>query len=139
LTGATLIDAGPLVAFLNGGDAFHEWAKARLGEIQPPLLTAESVLAEAWHLLHRTADGQAGLLDLVQRDSVRVAFDLHQHIVAIQRLTRRYASVPMSLADASLVRMSELFADSRLMTMDSDFRIYRRNGRQAIALIFPDD
>jgi hypothetical protein len=45
----------------------------------------------------------------------------------------------MSLADASLVRMSELFADSRVMTMDSDFRIYRRHGRQAIALIFPDD
>ncbi len=136
---ATLIDAGPLVAFLNRSEASHEWAKARLGEIPQPLLTAEPVLAEAWHLLGRAAGGQQGLLDLLQRNAVRVAFDLEQHITAIQRLTRRYASVPMSLADASLVRMSELFADSRVMTMDSDFRIYRRHGRQVIALIFPDD
>jgi predicted nucleic acid-binding protein len=97
------------------------------------------VLAEAWHLLRRAAGGQAGLLGLLERGAVRVAFDLMQHLPAIQRLTTRFASVPMSLADASLVRMSELLADSRVLTLDSDFRIYRRHGRQAIALILPDD
>jgi predicted nucleic acid-binding protein len=139
LTAATLVDAGPLVAFLNRDDSYHEWAKARLGELPQPLLTAESVLAEAWHLLRRAAGGQAGLLDLLKRGAVRVEFDLMQQLPAVQRLTERFASVPMSLADASLVRMSELFADSRVMTLDADFRIYRRHGRQTIALILPDD
>lgn len=50
----------------------------------------------------------------------------------------RYANVPISLADASLVRMSEIFSDSPVLTLDGDFRIYRRNGRQAIPLIIPD-
>ncbi len=136
---ATLVDAGPLVAFLNRADGYHEWAKVRLGELPQPLLTCESAVAEAWHLLRRVGGGQAALLELLRRGAVRIAFDLEQHLPAIQRLVQRYASVPISLADASLVRMSELFADSRIMTLDADFRVYRRHGRQAIPLIFPDD
>lgn len=50
---------------------------------------------------------------------------------------RRYADVPMSLADACLVRMSELSDDASVLTLDSDFRIYRRLGRQAIPLLTP--
>jgi hypothetical protein len=41
----------------------------------------------------------------------------------------------MSLADACLVRLSELRADSEVMTLDGDFTIYRRHGRQVIPLI----
>jgi hypothetical protein len=50
----------------------------------------------------------------------------------------RYASVPMSLADSCLVRMSEIYPDSRVLTLDSDFRVYRRNGRQMIPMIAPE-
>jgi len=49
----------------------------------------------------------------------------------------RYQSVPMSFADACLVRMSELWPKTPVFTLDSDFRIYRRNKRQSIPLIAP--
>ena len=63
---------------------------------------------------------------------------LQQEIESVSRLMVRYANVPISLASASLVRMSETFADSPVLTLNSDFRNYRRNGRQAIPLIIPD-
>jgi predicted nucleic acid-binding protein len=52
-------------------------------------------------------------------------------------LIDKYDDVPMSLADACLVRMSELAADPLVLTTDADFRIYRRNGRQMIACLLP--
>ncbi|HNG34544.1 MAG TPA: pilus assembly protein, partial [Blastocatellia bacterium] len=58
--------------------------------------------------------------------------------MAVSKLLEKYADVPMSFADACLVRMSELYPDSAVFTLDSDFKIYRRNGRQAIPLIFPE-
>ncbi len=50
---------------------------------------------------------------------------------------QRYADQPMSFADACLVRMTELHPDSMLITLDGDFRVYRRHGRQAIPLATP--
>lgn len=138
MTLITTVDAGPLVAFLNRADSHHAWAMAMLGQIPPPLLTCEAVLAEAWHLLGKASSGQRALLELLRRHTVRVAFDLEEHLSSIQKLVERYASVPMSLADACLVRMSELHADCRILTVDDDFHIYRRHGRQAVPLIIPD-
>ena len=45
----------------------------------------------------------------------------------------------MSLADACLVRMAELYSESKVLTLDSDFRIYRKNRNQAIAVIMPEN
>ena len=78
------------------------------------------------------------MLELVRRGAVQIGFNLQQEIEPVSRLMARYANVTISLADASLVRMSEIFADSPVLTLDSDFRIYRRNGRQAIPVIIPD-
>ena len=56
---------------------------------------------------------------------------------AFEELLRRYRNVPMSLADACLVRLSELYGDCAVLTLDSDFRIYRRHGRQVIPVLAP--
>ena len=133
-----LIDTGPLVAYLNRVDNHYRWAKSQLAGMSPPLLTCESVIAEACFILGKCPGGQVAVLDLLRRDAVRIAFSPQQEIESVSRLMVRYANVPISLADASLVRMSETFADSPVLTLDSDFRIYRRNGRQVIPLIIPD-
>lgn len=138
MTKPVLIDTGPLVAYLNRADHHYRWAKSQLAGLSPPLLTCEAVLAEACFILGKYAGGQATVLELLRRGAVRIAFSLQQEIEPISRLMARYANVPISLADASLVRMSEIFADSPVLTLDSDFHIYRRNGRQAIPLIIPD-
>jgi predicted nucleic acid-binding protein len=74
---------------------------------------------------------------MTQEDLIRLAFNLDEHLAAVTRLITKYHDVPMSLADASLVRMSELHDRARIFTLDSDFKRYRRHGRQAIPLIYP--
>lgn len=133
----TLLDTGPLVAFLNRTDPFHEWAIARLGEVEPPLLTCEAVLSEACFLLRRLPRGTEAVLKLIERDLLRVAFALEPHLAEVRRLLRRYAQVPISFADACLVRLAELHAGSVLLTLDSDFRIYRMHGRRTIPAVLP--
>jgi len=132
-----ILDTGPLVALLVARDRHHGWAKTVLGDIEPPLLTCEAVLSEACFLVRSLAGGREAVLGLVARKVVAIGFELVPEIERVRRLMRRYASVPMSLADACLVRMAEMYAASRVMTLDSDFRVYRRNTRQALALISP--
>jgi len=132
-----IIDAGPIVAFLSRRDQYHEWAVAQLAGIAPPLLTCEAVLSEACFLLGRARTSARGVLELVQRNLISPAFRLEDEVAPISKLMERYASVPMSLADACLVRMTEQRSGSAVLTLDSDFRTYRRHGRQAIPLIAP--
>ncbi|MBC8875948.1 MAG: PIN domain-containing protein [Planctomycetes bacterium] len=134
-----LIDTGPLVAAIDRRDQWHEWSNRHVGQSPAPLLTCESVLSEAWFLLRSTDIGRRSLLDLLERGAVQVGFSLQGHLPRVVELIRRYANVPMSLADGCLVRMSETIPDSVVVTLDSDFRIYRRNRRQIIPLLTPPD
>jgi uncharacterized protein len=134
-----LVDTGPLVALVDRRDGYHSWAKAQVEDIDPPLYTCESVLTEACFLLRHLPGGSQAILDLVQKGLVQVELSLQGEVSDIKRLLMRYADVPMALADACMVRLSELSADSVLWTLDSDFKIYRRNGRAAIPLLMPED
>ena len=100
-------------------------------------MSCDAVLSEACFLLRNATGGPAAVVELVRRDLIRSSFDLNREAAAVQRLLARYRSMQMSLADACLVRMSEVRADCMVLTVDSDFRIYRRHGRQAIPLISP--
>lgn len=132
-----IVDTGPLVALLNGADKHHRWTRAVLDDVEPPMATCEAVLSEACFLLRRIGRGQDAVLELIARGVVTVAFSLSSELTAVRKLMERYASVPMSLADACLVRMSELDPQATLIALDSDFKIYRRNRRQAIPVLLP--
>mgnify|MGYP003449622730 FL=1 len=101
------------------------------------MTTCEAVLSEACFLLHRINGGQDAVLELVARGIVTVTFSLAAELAAVRKLMARYASIPMSLADACLVRMSELDPRATVITLDSDFKIYRRNRRQTIPVLLP--
>lgn len=77
------------------------------------------------------------VLDLLSKGVLKVDFRMLAEIEPLQELMRKFATVPMSLADACLVRMTELDAQSTIVTLDSDFRVYRRNRRQVIPTIIP--
>jgi uncharacterized protein len=130
-----LVDTGFLVALLVGRDANHRWAVIQSSRSPPPWRTCEAVLSEAFHLLG--AAGGPALTALLERHSVVPAFTLREDIAAIITLMRKYADVPMSLADACLVRMTETLTDTVLLTTDTDFRIYRRLGRRTIRSMMP--
>jgi predicted nucleic acid-binding protein len=132
-----LLDTGPLVAFLNRQDKYHPWALAQWNQIAPPLLTCEAVLSETCFLLAQTELGSGPVLQLLQRGVLSLPFHLEGQYQAIAPLLKKYRSVPMSLADACLVRMSELFPSSQVLTLDRDFILYRRHGRQVIPALMP--
>ncbi|HKV51221.1 MAG TPA: PIN domain-containing protein [Gemmatimonadaceae bacterium] len=132
-----LLDTGPLVALLNRRDQYHQWARSILDTVTPPVFTCESVLSEACFLLARVDGGPEAVLALVGADVIRVEFQIGVEIAAVRQLVRRYASVPMSFADACLVRMTELQLRSVVLTIDSDFKRYRRNRRHLVPVIMP--
>lgn len=132
-----LLDTGSLVALLNRRDNFHEWAKLQWQEIEPPLLTCEPVIAETCFLLQNVYGGQEAIMSLIETDVVQISFSLKAEIEQIKTLLMRYRSVPMSLADGCLVRMAELYSNSSVLTLDSDFKIYRKHKNQIIPLIIP--
>ena len=134
---AVLLDAGPLVALINARDRNHEWSVAQWSDIEPPLLTCESVISEACFLLQQTGGGGASVFEMLARKAIATRFRLEEHVTEVRTLLRKYSSVPMSVADACLVRMAEQAPESAVLTLDRDFRIYRKHGRQVIPLIAP--
>lgn len=103
-----------------------------------PLLTCEAVIAESLFLLRRGGIDPDGLLNLISRGLVVPEFQLTKEILAIQHLMDTYRNIPMSLADACLVRMAEIHVDSKVMTLDSDFTVYRKSRRKVIPLLRPE-
>ncbi|MDD9936873.1 MAG: PIN domain-containing protein [Myxococcales bacterium] len=132
-----VVDTGPLVAFLNKRDRHHAWVREVLGTVEPPLVTCESVLSEACFLVRDLPGGPDTVLELVSRGIVQVSFSLADELDDVRRLMKKYQNVPMAIADACLVRMTELERDSAVLTVDGDFRVYRRNRRQVVPTIMP--
>ncbi len=132
-----IVDTGPLVALLNRKDHSHGWVVQQLNDIQPPMVTCESVLAEATYLTRQTPGARVALIEMVGEGFLSIGMAVADHHSALLAMVRRYADVPMSLADACLVRLAELFPQSPVLTLDSDFSVYRKNGRQVIEVLRP--
>ena len=131
-----LVDAGFLVALLSNRDAHHTWAATQADRYPPHWSTCEAVLSEAFHLLG--AAGTPVLATLLRRRALAVAFELSQNLEPVTRLIEKYSYVPMSLADACLVRMTETLGDPVILTTDRDFRVYRRHSRQMVPCVTPE-
>ncbi len=131
------MDTGPLVAFLHAAEGMHDWATARFQELPAPFLTCEPVLAETFFLMSRHPDGPRRFFDLLGSGVLEVGFSVLGEREALGKLIHKYKDLPMSLADACLVRMAELHPGASVFTLDSHFRIYRKNGRQQIPVIMP--
>jgi len=135
MAASVLVDAGFVIALLSRRDRHHKWAVAQAPGVPPPWKTCDAVLSETFHLLG--SRGRPALGALLRRGAVAPAFDLADELDRVLGLMQKYADVPMSLADACLVRMSETLADPLILTTDADFRIYRRHGRQVVPCMMP--
>jgi uncharacterized protein len=136
MAASVIVDAGFLVTLLSSREINHDWADARARQHPPPWNTCEAVISETFHLL-----GVAGapvFSALLHRGEIIISFRLDESLDAVLALMRKYADVPMSLADACLVRMTEMLADPLLLTTDSNFRMYRRHSRRTIPCRLPD-
>ena len=113
-----LLDTGPLVAFLDRRDVYHRWAHERFANTYSPLLTCESVISEACFLTRGIPSGNESVLRLWEQGIVLVPFSMQQELTTVLALVQRYRNVPLSCADASLVRMSELVDDCAVLAPD---------------------
>ena len=138
-TASALVDTGPLVAAADQTEPHHAWAVARLRALAPPLVTCEAVISEAAFVLRRSGLPAQMPIQMVERGILHVEQAVNSIECAgrLHRLMEQYSNVPMSFADACLVLLAERFPNARLLTLDSDFRIYRAAGQRAIPLLTP--
>jgi predicted nucleic acid-binding protein len=135
MAASVLVDTGFLIALLDARDAHHRWAQALAARQPPPWTTCEAVLSEAFHILG-PRDAQS-LATLLRRGAIASSFRFDQSTEAVLDPMQKYSDVPMSFADACLVRMTEVLPDPVLLTTDTDFRIYRRHGRRTVPCLLP--
>jgi uncharacterized protein len=136
MAASVIVDASFLITLLSRREGNHAWAEGQARSFPPPWHTCEAVLSESFHLLGRP--GAQPLEQLIRREAIIVSFRFAESADSVLHLMRKYADVPMSFADACLVRMTETLAEPTLLTTDADFRIYRRFGRRTIPSIMPD-
>jgi uncharacterized protein len=135
---SVIVDTGPLVALLNRRERHHAWAAKIMDTIEPPIFTCDPVLYEACFLLQNMDGGSDAVMELIARGIVRSDFHVMAEVDSVRALMRKFATVPMSLADACVVRMTELDQKSVVLTLDSDFKVYRRNKRQVVPTLMPN-
>ncbi len=137
-----IADTGILVALLDKRDQHHQWANVIAKRYKAPFYTCEAVIAEAAHLLYGKvgAQGVTRLVDFLESELVKIDFRVENHTSRIITLLQRYENVPMDYADACIVVMAEQekYRDHTILTVDdTDFRVYRRNGREALTIETP--
>ena len=128
-----IADTGYLVALLRREDEHRAWARDLAGQLETPLLTCEAVIAEASFQLRSAGT----VLTMLKRGAIRIGFDLNDNLESVLDLAQRYADRNPDLADLCLIRMSELYPRHSVITVDSDFKVYRRNKREIIPVLCP--
>lgn len=130
-----IADTGFVVAFLNRRDAHHRWAVRVAEQVTAPLVTCEAVLAEAAF----QCESVRSVMALVRERLLRVDFDLNGNQDRIEVLAKRYEDRAPDLADLCLICLSEQLRDWPVITVDADFRIYRRHQREVIPVVMPPE
>ena len=133
-----IADTSAIVGFLSETDQWYKSAYPYFERFSRPVLTCEAVITECCFLMQNSLNGEKQVLQLIATDTMRIDFSIAVEVERLGALMEKYKSVPMSLADACLVRMSEIF-NAPIFTFDSDFRIYRRNGREQIPILGLED
>jgi predicted nucleic acid-binding protein len=130
-----LLDTGVIVALLDRSERNHAACVEVVTALSAPIVTCEAVIAEACYLLRRLRGAPDAVLANVERGVFQVPFRLDATVGAIRVLMKRYASVPMDLADACLVHLADMLDTAAILTLDSDFGVYRWRRRRSFELL----
>lgn len=135
MAASVIVDASFLVTLLDRRETHHRWADAQALQYPPPWKTCEAVISETLFLLG--PGGVHPFAALLRRGPIVALFRFDDSAEEVLTLMQKYSDVPMSFADACLVRMTETLTDPLLLTTDNDFRIYRRHSRQTLPCVMP--
>jgi hypothetical protein len=129
---STLIDAGPIIALFNKNDKFHKIVKEFIKEYKGKLITSWPVITEASHMLDFNVQVQIDLFKWIRLGGLVIEEVNKNDIDRIIELSEKYSDIPMDLADASLVVLSEKLKIKEIITIDSDYYIYRTIEKEMI-------
>jgi len=132
----TLIDAGPLIALFNRNDKYHQKIKDFIKTYDGVLTTSWPVVTEVCHMLDFHINAQIDFLKWVKLGGIRIEDIKSTEIERIIQLSEKYSDIPVDLADASLVIISERLKIKEIITIDSDYCIYRTTQKEMIRNIF---
>jgi len=122
---AVLLDTGVIVALLDRTERHHSACVEAIEEAAAPLVTCEAVIAESCYLLRGHAGAAEAILENVRTGVFQIPLQLSQAAGALQRLYRKYRDREMDLADACLVHLAGELKTGDILTLDSDFEVYR--------------
>ena len=132
-----LVDTGPLVALFDPRDARHDRCVATLKSIREPLRTTVPILTEVFYMLGSDSIGADRVRDFVVHGGLSVWFFNDNWLARAFELMEQYRDQPMDFTDACIVRMTELFPDCLVFSLDRDFEVYRRFGNKPIPVVYP--
>ena len=132
----TIIDAGPLIALFNNKDKYHKKILNFIKNYDGLLTTSWPVLTEVCRMLDFNVNAQIDFLKWVSLGSLKVENIEQLEIERIIQLSEKYSDVPMDLADASLVVLSEKLKIREIITIDNEYYIYRTIKKEMIENIF---
>lgn len=131
-----LVDAGPLVALLDHGDAHHFACVEALKTLRDPLVTVWPAFTEAMYLLGSSWHGQKALWSRLEAGALMLAPLDEGDASRMRELMEKYRDLPMDLADASLVRVAEREDLTRIFTLDRrHFSVYRPGRRRRFGIL----
>ena len=131
-----LVDAGPLVALIDAGDAYHQDCVVAVTAIREPMLTAWPVFTEAMYFLRGSVEAQDALWEMFESEVLRIADLDRDDCARMRHLMRKYRDLPMDLADAALVALAERERIHRIFTIDRrDFSVYKPAGMRRFEII----
>ena len=120
-----VIDSGPLIALFNGRDSYHPVAVDFIKNYKGQLYTTIAVLTEVTHLLGYHSSAQLDFLRWVKNGAINLVNLESNDLERLCELTEQYSDIPMDFADASLVIIAEKCNIRHVVSIDSDFLIYR--------------
>jgi predicted nucleic acid-binding protein len=136
---AVLLDTGVIVALLDRSERNHTVCAEAIEEATAPLITCEAVIAESCYLLRKQSGAAEAILENVKRGVFQIPLQLTQAAAPMQRLFRKYRDREMDLADACLVHLAGEFESGDILTLDSDFEIYRWGTNQPFHLLLKNE
>jgi predicted nucleic acid-binding protein len=135
----TLIDAGPIIALFNKRDSYHTRIIKFLENKNFRLCTTWPVVTEVCHILSFSVPAQINFLEWIRRGGLTVTEIKIEDLPSLIDFTKKHQDVPMDLADASLMIVAESLSINKIISIDTDFYIYRDIRKNYLKNIFLQD
>jgi predicted nucleic acid-binding protein len=132
-----LLDAGVIVAWLDTSESKHRACVDALQGISSPFVTCEAVIAESCYLLRNVTGAKEAVLENVSSGVFQIPLRLSDAASDVRRILRKYRDRDVDLADACLVHLANEFETGEILTLDSDFQVYRWGRNKTFRSLVP--